>query len=294
MVGLNQEQDGLHYFYAWLLFLVTSFASGNYIRMCSTMVRDLSTAQALAPGTLIIFIVFCGFIINGQNLGWWFRWVHYISPFKYSFEALMINEFHSGVYPLAANTSMLVKGDVYLKQRFGITYSDQDSFKWGVLALLFAYGVVFVFLAIYFLNNLNFGQVAHTVTFKPKRRLRPRIAPKKKSKHGTLIMTAETPADIVSPAYLAWKNLSYEVVIPTGHNKPKKRKQLLVDVNGYVKPGMMVALMGSSGAGKSTLLDVLAQRKTGGFITGSVTLNGVETDQNFASIVGYVEQFPGR
>ena len=45
-------------------------------------------------------------------------------------------------------------------------------------------------------------------------------------------------------------------------------KPLLRNVAGYVKPGMMLALMGPSGAGKSTLLDLLANRKTGGKITG--------------------------
>ncbi|KAJ5124540.1 uncharacterized protein N7515_008365 [Penicillium bovifimosum] len=41
-------------------------------------------------------------------------------------------------------------------------------------------------------------------------------------------------------------------------------QHLLDNVHGWVKPGMLGALMGSSGAGKTTLLDVLAQRKTEG------------------------------
>lgn len=36
----------------------------------------------------------------------------------------------------------------------------------------------------------------------------------------------------------------------------------------------MCALMGGSGAGKSTLLDLLAYRKTGGFITGEYYIDG--------------------
>lgn len=52
-----------------------------------------------------------------------------------------------------------------------------------------------------------------------------------------------------------WKHLNYTVSTPDGERK------LLDDVQGWVKPGMLGALMGASGAGKTTLLDVLAQRK---------------------------------
>lgn len=68
-------------------------------------------------------------------------------------------------------------------------------------------------------------------------------------------------------------------------------KQLLSNVMGYAEHGKMLALMGSSGAGKTTLLDVLAQRKTGGEITGNVLVNGVEAGPlSFARLSGYVEQ----
>jgi ABC-type multidrug transport system ATPase subunit len=43
--------------------------------------------------------------------------------------------------------------------------------------------------------------------------------------------------------------------------------------------------------GKTTLLDVLAGRKTGGSVTGSITLNGHAKEQrSFARVAGYVEQ----
>ena len=42
------------------------------------------------------------------------------------------------------------------------------------------------------------------------------------------------------------------------------RLQLLRDVTGAFRPGVLTALMGVSGAGKTTLMDVLAGRKTGG------------------------------
>ena len=43
-----------------------------------------------------------------------------------------------------------------------------------------------------------------------------------------------------------------------------------VHIHRYACKGRMVALLGPSGAGKTTLLDVLANKKTGGTITGEV------------------------
>jgi ABC-type multidrug transport system ATPase subunit len=89
-------------------------------------------------------------------------------------------------------------------------------------------------------------------------------------------------------AYLSWHKLNYSVTVRSGLKK--NDLQLLHEVSGFVKPGMMLALMGSSGAGKSTLMDVLALRKTGGKITGEVLVNGRKTDNNLSRIIGYVEQ----
>jgi len=75
------------------------------------------------------------------------------------------------------------------------------------------------------------------------------------------------------------------------HDFKEKRLQLLQDVSGSLKPGVLTALMGVTGAGKTTLLDVLSGRKTGGCIEGAITINGCPKKQEpFARISGYCEQ----
>lgn len=69
------------------------------------------------------------------------------------------------------------------------------------------------------------------------------------------------------------------------------RLQLLVNVTGAFRPGVLTALVGVSGAGKTTLMDVLAGRKTGGVIEGSIQISGYPKKQEtFARISGYCEQ----
>lgn len=67
--------------------------------------------------------------------------------------------------------------------------------------------------------------------------------------------------------------------------------QLLQEVTGAFRPGILTTLMGVSGAGKTTLMDVLAGRKTGGYIEGDVRISGFPKKQEtFARISGYCEQ----
>jgi ABC-type multidrug transport system ATPase subunit len=67
--------------------------------------------------------------------------------------------------------------------------------------------------------------------------------------------------------------------------------ELLKGVSGAFRPGVLTALMGVSGAGKTTLMDVLAGRKTGGYIEGNITISGhPKKQETFARISGYCEQ----
>lgn len=72
---------------------------------------------------------------------------------------------------------------------------------------------------------------------------------------------------------------------------PEKKLQLLSSVSGVFSPGVLTALVGSSGAGKTTLMDVLAGRKTGGYIEGEIKISGfLKEQETFARVSGYVEQ----
>lgn len=71
----------------------------------------------------------------------------------------------------------------------------------------------------------------------------------------------------------------------------ESRLQLLSDISGAFRPGVLTALVGVSGAGKTTLMDVLAGRKTSGTIEGDIKLSGYPKKQEtFARISGYCEQ----
>ena len=69
-----------------------------------------------------------------------------------------------------------------------------------------------------------------------------------------------------------------------------KQRQILYNVHGQVRPGEMVAILGSSGAGKTTLLNILAGRVTTGTIQGRILVNGKRRGKNWKHMTAYVEQ----
>jgi hypothetical protein len=93
------------------------------------------------------------------------------------------------------------------------------------------------------------------------------------------------PANIQEQtAIFHWDGMSYDIKIK------KEPRRLLDDVDGWVKPGTLTALMGVSGAGKTTLLDVLASRVTMGVVTGYKYVDGRPCDSGFQRKTGYVQQ----
>lgn len=93
---------------------------------------------------------------------------------------------------------------------------------------------------------------------------------------------------------LAFDDIKYAVDMPPEmkvEGESQDRLLLLKGVSGAFRPGVLTALMGISGAGKTTLMDVLAGRKTSGYIEGSVTISGYPKKQKtFARVAGYCEQ----
>ncbi|ORY93038.1 hypothetical protein BCR43DRAFT_552310 [Syncephalastrum racemosum] len=84
-----------------------------------------------------------------------------------------------------------------------------------------------------------------------------------------------------TPTSLIFENIAYDV----------GKLSILKGVTGMVKPGEVLAIMGTSGSGKTTLLDILANRTKTGTKSGDVYVNGhTLSPSEYKRLIGYVDQ----
>lgn len=98
MVGLNDHEASIvitTYFICILLGL-----AGNSIGLLAgSFFKDFKSAVGTLPMVLMPLILFSGFMANQGNYLDWIGWIEYINPMKYSFEALVRNDYSDVEYP---------------------------------------------------------------------------------------------------------------------------------------------------------------------------------------------------
>ncbi|UKZ81708.1 hypothetical protein TrVFT333_009480 [Trichoderma virens FT-333] len=96
--------------------------------------------------------------------------------------------------------------------------------------------------------------------------------------------TGDSPKIAKNETVFTFRNINYTIPYQKGE------KKLLQDVQGFVRPGKLTALMGASGAGKTTLLNALAQRLRFGTINGEFLVDGRPLPKSFQRATGFAEQ----
>lgn len=274
-------------------------------------------ASKVSGFLIMVTVLYSGYMIPKPTMHPWFGWIFWIDPIAYGFEALLSIEFHGkDVIPCVGNNLIptgpgyenvqahqscagvkgaiqgqnFVTGDNYLS---ALSYSH--SHLWRNLGINWAWWVLFVVLTVVATSRWKSPSEAGNTLVIPREYLHRHLKNQPKDEEGQVSEKRVTEGKKEEPENLdnqlvrntsvfTWKDLSYTVSTPTGD------RLLLDNVQGWVKPGMLGALMGSSGAGKTTLLDVLAQRKTEGTINGSIMVDGRPLPVSFQRSAGYVEQ----
>ncbi|ENH73484.1 ABC transporter ATP-binding protein/permease PDR18 [Fusarium oxysporum f. sp. cubense race 1] len=310
------------FFTYWVVILANTFCMTAFFRLCGAAFPTFDAASKISGFVINAIATYTGFMIPKPEMHPWFVWIYWINPLSYTYEALAVNEFHNTVIP-CVNNNLVPSGEGYTTEfasctgvrgaEPGETYVTGDQYLaslsysyshlWRNFGIIWTWTLLFVGLTIICTTGWEsyIGGGVHLVPRErvvQNRRVQPNDEESHTSSNTSSTLKTETnfknnPNDsestgkplLSNTSVFTWKNLSYTVKTHHGDRK------LLDNVSGWVKPGMLGALMGSSGAGKTTLMDVLAQRKTEGTITGSVLVDGRELPVSFQRSAGYCEQF---
>ncbi|XP_050226195.1 ABC transporter G family member 39-like [Mercurialis annua] len=294
------------FFRQFLAFFGVHQMALSLFRFIAALGRTEIVANTLGSFTLLLVFLLGGFVVARDDITPWMVWGYYVSPMMYGQNAIVMNEFLDERWS-ASNPDPRIDaptvGKVLLKARGFFT--DDHSF-WICIGALFGFSILFNALFIAALTYLNlFGDSKAVIADKDKKDDSHSCKHGEEgtdmairnSSDGSAAARNITKRGMVlpfQPLSLAFNLINYYVDMPAGMRSEgvqEKRLQLLQDVSGSFKPGILTALVGVSGAGKTTLMDVLAGRKTTGYIEGTLSISGYPKNQaTFARISGYCEQ----
>lgn len=321
----NLRRTPGHFFVYLLVSFFSTLAMSHLFRTVGSYTKSISEAMIPATVLLLAMTIYTGFVIPVRDMLGWARWINYINPIAYGFEAVMVNEFHDRNFPCsqfvpsgpmyqnlppdnhvcsgvgAVLGQDYINGDVYLYN----SYLYQYKHLWRDFGIVLAFGIFFLFT---YLAGVYFNPGARTkgemLVFQRSTLKKLRKEAKVRYENSTSDVesgsrskedytvndgdssSASGVGDIVETS----NDIFYWKDVCYDIKIKKEDRRLLDHVDGWVKPGTLTALMGASGAGKTTLLDTLANRVTMGVVTGHMYVNGNPRDDSFQRSTGYAQQ----
>ncbi|KAG5227877.1 pleiotropic drug resistance protein [Salix suchowensis] len=231
--------------------------------------RNLIVARSFGSFVLLALFASGGFILSREQIKKWWKWGCWASPLMYGQNAIVVNEFLGNSWshiPVGSTESL---GIQVLKSRGFFTEAYWYWIGVGVTAgFILLFNVCFV-LALTVLDA--FEKPRAVLSEEPESddsEGAVQLSNRGISRHTNTASGVEISRNGSNPlARPAITEMKVQGVV-------EDRLTLLKGVSGAFRPGVLTALMGVSGAGKTTLMDVLAGRKTGGYIEGDIKISG--------------------
>ncbi|KAG9444439.1 hypothetical protein H6P81_015779 [Aristolochia fimbriata] len=325
---IGYAPDAVRFFKQFLAFFCTHQMALSLFRFIAATGRTMVVANTLGIFIFLVVFVFGGFVVAKDDIQPWWIWGYWISPMMYGQNAIAINEFLDERWGTPNNDTNIdapTVGKAILKSR---SLFGEEHWYWISIGALIGFSLVFNILFIAALTYLNpLGRSKAIIINEDKdeategdsssnqecklidlefcppntsifQGIENGVRNRVENMGSGLRVSKLTPRRGMilpfQPLSLVFNHVNYYVDMPAEMKEQgfgESRLQLLRDVSGAFRPGILTALVGVSGAGKTTLMDVLAGRKTGGYIDGVISISGYPKNQaTFARVSGYCEQ----
>ncbi|RCK66698.1 Protein SNQ2 [Candida viswanathii] len=323
----NLARDAGKFFICYLFVFLLHLTMSAMFQAVAAIHKTIAGANGLGGIFMLASLMYSSYLIQRPSMHGYSRWISYINPVLYAFEAVIASEFHNrkmkctseyltpsgpGYENLGPGEQVCaftgsvpgqdwVSGDKYLT----VSYTYKFIHVWRNFAILIG------FLAFFLTVNALGTEYIKPITgggdklLFLKGKVPDHIAIPTEKRAGDIEASGEpsttTLLEKVPPSddepiegkqdnALATNDIYVWKNVDYVIPYEGKPRQLLNDVSGFCIPGTLTALMGESGAGKTTLLNVLAQRIDFGTITGDMLVNGRPLDSSFSRRTGYVQQ----
>ncbi|KIY47285.1 pleiotropic drug resistance ABC transporter [Fistulina hepatica ATCC 64428] len=310
LVGLQQTAG--QFFIFFLFLFIVNVTMKSWFRGLAAAFDAEATAQTLAGISVLAFVLYTGYTIPQPSMIGALKWLTWLNPLRYGFEAIVSNEFHTldgtcanlvpegtGYENISLSNQVCttvgsvagqdtVDGNRFIALSFGYSYSH----VWRNLGIIIAFGIAFTTALLAFTEAKTKVSAAASMTLYKRETSTSTEAGSTPEKQGGATPAPDSKALQAAPAMhdvFTFQHINYSVPAP-GSARHSQQLQLLNDVSGYVAPGKLTALMGESGAGKTTLLNVLAQRVDVGVVTGEMFVKGQALPADFQAQTGYCQQ----
>ncbi|KAH9622500.1 hypothetical protein KSS87_017391 [Heliosperma pusillum] len=291
------------FFKQYLVLLCIHQMASALFRFNAGLGRNMILANTFGTGALVTLLVLGGFILSRETVKKWWIWGYWISPLMYGQTALSVNEFlgHSWTHNGLGKTVLDSRG-----------IFTNAYWYWIGLGALVGYVLLFNVMYTITLTYLNpIGKPQPILSEEDLQEKQANLTGQaiELSSRGRRSSSSGRGGEIQEESQrngkrgmvlpfqalaITFDEIRYSVDMPvemSAQGVQDNRLELLKGVSGAFRPGVLTALMGVSGAGKTTLMDVLAGRKTGGYIDGDIKISGYEKKQEtFARVSGYCEQ----